>query len=105
MAGDRGRERPGCGRIAHRYATRLHHSRPDDAEDGRLDFLDELRGRPDWQDPPVVVKTAKDLTDDDRNRLNGGVERIIQKSDRDGMLRQLTREISRCVKPRITRVA
>ena len=63
-----------------------------------FEFLDELRGRPDWQDIPVVVITAKDLTDEDRNRLNGGVERIIQKSDRDEMLRQLSREISKCVK-------
>ena len=45
-----------------------------------------------------MVITAKDLTDADRDRLNGGVERIIQKSDRDEMLRQLTREISKCVK-------
>ena len=56
-----------------------------------FEFLNELRGRPDWQDIPVVVITAKDLTEDDRNRLNGGVERIIQKSDRDEMLRQLSR--------------
>ena len=70
-----------------------------------FEFLDELRGRPDWQDIPVVVITAKDLTDEDRDRLNGGVERIIQKSDRDEMLRQLSREISKCVKRRTTRVA
>ena len=63
-----------------------------------FEFLDELRGRPDWQGTPVVIITAKDLTDEDRNRLNGGVERIIQKSDRDEMLRQLSREISKCVK-------
>ena len=63
-----------------------------------FEFLDELRGRPDRQDIPVVVITAKDLTDEDRIRLNGGVERIIQKSDRDEMLRQLSREISKCVK-------
>ena len=63
-----------------------------------FEFLDELRSRPDWQDIPVVVITAKDLTEKDRARLNGGVERIIQKSDRDEMLRQLTREISKCVK-------
>ena len=70
-----------------------------------FEFMDELRGRPDWMDVPVVVITAKDLTDDDRNRLNGGVERIIQKSDRDEMLRQLSREISKCVKRRIMGVA
>jgi signal transduction histidine kinase/DNA-binding response OmpR family regulator len=63
-----------------------------------FEFMDQLRGRPDWQDIPVVVITAKDLTEEDRNRLNGGVERIIQKSDRDQMLRQLSREISKCVK-------
>src|SRR5262249_23462978 len=59
-----------------------------------FEFMDQLRGRPDWQDIPVVVITAKDLTDEDRDRLNGGVERIIQKSDRDEMLRHLSREIS-----------
>jgi GAF domain-containing protein/CheY-like chemotaxis protein len=69
-----------------------------------FEFLNELRARPDWQDIPVVVITAKDLTEEDRNRLNGGVERIIQKSDRDEMLRQLTREISKQVKLQPTRV-
>jgi two-component system, NtrC family, sensor kinase len=69
-----------------------------------FEFMDQLRGRADWQDIPVVVITAKDLTEEDRNRLNGGVERIIQKSDRDQMLRQLSREISRCVKSRTARV-
>ena len=70
-----------------------------------FEFLDELRARPDWQNIPVVVITAKDLTDEDRNRLNGGVERIIQKSDRDEMLRQLSREISKCVKRQTVRGA
>jgi CheY-like chemotaxis protein/anti-sigma regulatory factor (Ser/Thr protein kinase) len=68
-----------------------------------FEFLDELRGRPDWQDIPVVVITAKELTQQERMRLNGGVERIIQKSDRDEMLRQLSREIGRCVKLESTR--
>jgi CheY-like chemotaxis protein len=70
-----------------------------------FEFLNELRGRPDWQSIPVVIVTAKDLTEEDRNRLNGGVERVIQKSDRDEMLRQLSREISVCVKLRTKRVA
>jgi CheY-like chemotaxis protein len=69
-----------------------------------FEFLDELRSRQDWQDIPVVVITSKDLTDEDRDRLNGGVERIIQKSDRDEMLRQLTREISKCFKRQTARV-
>jgi DNA-binding response OmpR family regulator len=58
----------------------------------------ELRSRSDWQGVPVVIVTAKDLTQDDRDRLNGGVERIIQKSNPGEMLGQLTREISKCVK-------
>jgi len=70
-----------------------------------FEFLDQLRGRCEWQDIPVVIITAKDLTDEDRDRLNGGVERIIQKSDRDEMLRQLSREIGKCVKRRAARAA
>jgi signal transduction histidine kinase/DNA-binding response OmpR family regulator len=68
-----------------------------------FEFLDELRSQPDRQDIPVVIITSKDLTEKDRARLNGGVERIIQKSDRDEMLRQLTREISKCVKRQTAR--
>ena len=63
-----------------------------------FEFLDELRSRSDWQGVPVVIVTAKDLTQDDRDRLNGGVERIIQKSNPGEMLGQLTREISKSVK-------
>ena len=70
-----------------------------------FEFLHELRSRPEWQDIPVVVVTAKDLTQEDRDRLNGGVERIIQKSDRDEMLRQLSCEVSKCVKRQTVRGA
>ncbi|MEA3068765.1 MAG: hypothetical protein QOD29_211, partial [Alphaproteobacteria bacterium] len=70
-----------------------------------FEFLDEWRGRSEWQDIPVVVITAKDLTDEDRERLNGGIERIIQKSDRDEMLRQLSRELTKCVKRQTVRGA
>ena len=66
-----------------------------------FEFMDELRGRSEWREIPVVVITAKDLTEEDRDRLNGGVERIIQKSNRDEMLRQLSREVSKCVKRRV----
>jgi GAF domain-containing protein/DNA-binding response OmpR family regulator len=62
-----------------------------------FELLDELRSQPAWQDIPVVVVTAKDLTQEERDRLNGEVERIIQKSDRDEMLRQLSREIGKCM--------
>jgi hypothetical protein len=105
MEGDQAGERPGSSRRAHRRTARRDHSRPDDADDGWVRFLDELRGRSDWHYIPVAIITGKDLSEADRNHFNGGVERIIQKSDRDQMLRQLRREIGKCVKREITRVA
>jgi PAS domain S-box-containing protein len=44
-----------------------------------FDFLVAFRARPDCITRPVIVVTAKDLTEEDRARLNGGVERIIEK--------------------------
>jgi len=63
-------------------------------------FLDEVRRRADWRDIPVVVVTGRDLTEDDRIRLNGGVERIIQKTDRDAMLDELRGELAKCIEGR-----
>jgi signal transduction histidine kinase/DNA-binding response OmpR family regulator/ligand-binding sensor domain-containing protein/protocatechuate 3,4-dioxygenase beta subunit len=45
-----------------------------------FEFMQELRKRPDCRQVPVVVITAKDITEDDRRRLNGQVARILQKS-------------------------
>ncbi|RVU13781.1 response regulator [Methylobacterium oryzihabitans] len=42
-------------------------------------FLRGLRARPEWRDIPVVVLTAKDITADDRRRLAGQADRILQK--------------------------
>ena len=36
-----------------------------------FDFITELRANPAWQDIPVVVVTAKDVSEDERRRLNG----------------------------------
>ena len=64
-----------------------------------FEFLEEMRCKTEWRDIPVVVVTAKDLTDADRIRLNGGVERIILKTNRDDMLREvrgvLTKSVAR----------
>jgi signal transduction histidine kinase/DNA-binding response OmpR family regulator len=62
-----------------------------------FEFLEEMRRNAEWRDIPVVVVTAKDLTDADRRRLNGGVERIIQKTDRDDMLREVRSVLAKCV--------
>ncbi len=47
-----------------------------------FEFLEALRARESWRAVPVVVITAKELTDEDRRRLNGGVERVVAKGGR-----------------------
>jgi CheY-like chemotaxis protein len=47
-------------------------------------FLDALRERDDHRGTRVVVLTAKELTDEDRARLNGGVQRILAKDRTEG---------------------
>ncbi|HVF38937.1 MAG TPA: response regulator [Gemmatimonadaceae bacterium] len=44
-------------------------------------FADRMRAHPEWRSIPIVVVTAHDLTGDERRRLNGYVETILQKSD------------------------
>src|SRR5262249_5653035 len=44
-----------------------------------FEFLEAVRKHESWRAVPVVVITAMDLTDDDRRRLNGGVERVVAK--------------------------
>jgi CheY-like chemotaxis protein/anti-sigma regulatory factor (Ser/Thr protein kinase) len=58
-----------------------------------FEFIAALRGRAEWHDIPVLVVTAKDLTDDDRARLTGGVKRIIPKGtyNREELLREVAR--------------
>ena len=46
-----------------------------------FDFLLQLRANTDWQDIPVIVLTAKDLTEEDRRILSGRVEQIVRKGE------------------------
>jgi len=43
-------------------------------------FVMESRKVEAWQSIPIVVMTSKDLTQQDRDMLNGNVEKILQKS-------------------------
>jgi signal transduction histidine kinase/CheY-like chemotaxis protein len=45
-----------------------------------FEFVAELRRRPEAGRIPIVVMTARDVSDEDRRRLNGGVERVLQKA-------------------------
>ena len=44
-----------------------------------FEFAAELRRREDWRAVPVIVLTAKDITAADRERLDGSIQRILQK--------------------------
>jgi hypothetical protein len=64
----------------------LEHTRPDlillDLMMPEMDgfaFVAEFRRHEPWRAVPIVVITAKDLSREDRERLNGYVEKILQK--------------------------
>ena len=63
-----------------------------------FDFLAELRARPEWQQIPVIVLTAKDLTADDRERLAGKVEDVLEKNacTREQLLQHVSEAVTAC---------
>ena len=66
-------------------------------------FLRKLRARREWSDIPVVVLTAKDITAEDRRRLEGRADRVIQKGSMS--LRDLASELRALVAARKPPVA
>ena len=56
-----------------------------------FEFVAEFRRHDAWRAIPIVVVTARDLSRDDRERLNGHVERILQKGThgRDQLLAEV----------------
>src|SRR6202048_346552 len=92
------------GRVA---LARLAESRPDvivvdlmmPEMDG-FELLDAMRRNGAWREIPVLVLTAKDLTDDDRSRLHVGIQRILQKRDRQELLSEVLDVLDRCIERR-----
>jgi len=64
-----------------------------------FEFLAELRKNEALRRLPVIVLTAAELSDEDRRRLNGGVERVIQKAafTRDQLLAELHQLVALCL--------
>ena len=64
-----------------------------------FEFLAAFRAHEAWRGVPVLVVTARDLTDEDRQRFNGGVERVIQKGGYAGedLLREVAEALTACV--------
>jgi signal transduction histidine kinase/DNA-binding response OmpR family regulator len=56
-----------------------------------FEFAAEVRRHPEWRSIPIVVITAQDLTKEDRQRLNGHVEKILRKDgdSRESLLVQV----------------
>jgi len=63
-----------------------------------FDFLAAMRERTDCRDIPVIVVTAKDLTEEDRARLAGTVEEVLEKKayTRDDLLKRIREAVSAC---------
>jgi len=61
-------------------------------------FLAAMRARPAWQHIPVIVITAKDLTAEDRVRLAGNVEEVLEKTayTREQLLQQVRDAVASC---------
>jgi PAS domain S-box-containing protein len=63
-----------------------------------FEFLEQLRADEAWRMIPVVVLTSKDLTPQERDRLSGKVERILQKGaySREALLREVRKIVAQC---------
>jgi CheY-like chemotaxis protein len=61
-----------------------------------FEFLEQVRQHPQAAESSVIVVTAKDLTSSELERLNGGVQRIIQKGNHmsEGILREIKRHLN-----------
>ena len=61
-----------------------------------FEFLEQVREHPQSVESAIIVVTAKDLTASDLKRLNGGVQRIIQKGNHssEGILREIRRHLN-----------
>jgi CheY-like chemotaxis protein len=44
-----------------------------------FEFISHLRAKPEWRSIPVVVLTARDLTEEEHRMLSGHVEGLVRK--------------------------
>jgi DNA-binding response OmpR family regulator len=61
--------------------------------------LERLQGEETWREVPVIIVTAKDLTREDVERLNGRVVKMLQKGayQRRDLVRDIQAMIARQV--------
>jgi signal transduction histidine kinase/DNA-binding response OmpR family regulator len=63
-----------------------------------FEFADRVRQHSEWKNIPIVVVTSHDLTGQERRRLNGNVEAVIQKSgsSKDELLKHVKDALTNC---------
>ena len=63
-----------------------------------FEFAIEARRNQDWRDIPIIVVTAKNITAEDRARLNGKVRTVLNKTayTRDELLQEVRRAVAMC---------
>ncbi len=62
-----------------------------------FEFVMQVRKEPAWRAIPIVVVTAKDITDEDRQRLQGSVVGLVEKRGfgREELLEQIRELVER----------
>src|SRR5262249_42903274 len=70
-----------------------------------FEFVTAFRADPRWRSVPIVVVTAKDLSREDRERLNGYVQRVLQKGayGRESLLAEVRELVAASVARRRSR--
>jgi signal transduction histidine kinase/CheY-like chemotaxis protein len=64
-----------------------------------FEFVTEMRQREEWRTIPIIVITAKSLTKEDREMLEGHVQKVLLKGgfSRDELLNELRELVTECV--------
>jgi CheY-like chemotaxis protein len=67
-------------------------------------FIEELRRRDEWSKIPVVVLTAKDISSDDRSRLEGFTSAVPVKKGQspDALIREMRDLIQQATGPGVS---
>jgi signal transduction histidine kinase/ligand-binding sensor domain-containing protein/CheY-like chemotaxis protein len=65
-----------------------------------FEFVEELRRHDEWRAIPILVLTAKDITIEDQKRLNGSIQRILEKGaySREELLAEIKQVMRACLR-------
>ena len=68
-----------------------------------FEFSEEMRKQEAWRGIPIIVITAKDLTPEERVRLNGSVNKILQKGaySREQLLQEVRELVDVCIRAKV----